>query len=117
VKDVNDMVQLALKKKESRLLWEILIRGIVATDRANRQTPAPDQEAYRSLKSKVLRAAKSGLIVGAVRPKKRIRDMLPNYLLKETDLALLKKADKRAKAKAKRGITVPNRRTPDADRP
>ena len=105
------MVQLALKKKESRLLWEVLIRGIVATDQANKRTPSSDHDAYRSLRSKVLRAWKSGVIVGGVRPKRRIHDMLPEYLRNETELAVLEKADRRAKAKAKRQIRVPSKTT------
>src|SRR5688572_23398631 len=110
------MVQLALKKKESRLLWEILVRGIIATDQANRRTPSPDQDAYRSLRSKVLRAWKSGVIVGGVRPKRRIHDILPGYLLKETELAVLQKADKRAKAKAKRVVAAPKKTRATASR-
>ena len=108
------MVQLALKKKESRLLWEILVRGIVATDQANRKTASPDPDAYRHLRSKVLRAWKSGFIVGGVRPKRRIHDILPEYLLKESELMLLEKAGKRARAKAKRQIAAPKKRVADA---
>jgi hypothetical protein len=104
------MVQLALKKKESRLLWEILVRGIVATDQANRRKPSPDQDAYRHLRSKVLRAWKSGVIVGGVRPKRRIHDILPDHLLKESELAVLEKAHRRAKAKAKRVVAAPSKR-------
>ena len=103
------MVHIALKKRESRLLWEVLIRGIVATDQAHRKTSPPDDDAYRRLRSKVLRAWKSGVIVGGVRPKRHIRDMLPDYLLNEAELASLKKANKRARAKAKREIAVPRK--------
>src|SRR5688572_5565757 len=102
------MVQLALKRKESRLLWEVLVRGIQATDAAARKTPSTDHDAYLKLRGKVLRAWKAGIIVGGIRPKKRIHDILPGALLKETEFARLRKADRRAKAKAKRGIAVPN---------
>jgi hypothetical protein len=101
------MVQVALKKKESRLLWEILIRGIQATDEAVKKAPSSD-DAYRKLRGKVLGAWRSGMIVGGLRPKRRIYEIVPNDLLKDTELALLKKATKRARAKAKREIAVPH---------
>jgi len=101
------MALLALKKKESRLLWELLIRGMAATDRAASRTPATDRNDYLKLRGKVLGAWKSGMIVGGVRPKRRIYDMLPDSLLREANMPLLKKANKRARVKAKRVISVP----------
>ena len=101
------MPQLALGKRESRLLWQVLARGIQATDDALKDSEAPDRDVYWKLRGRVLAAWKSGIIVGGVRPKRRIDEILPNSLLKETKLGLLKKADKRARTKAKRAITVP----------
>ena len=101
------MALLALKKKESRLLWELLIKGMAATDRAADRLPAADRNDYVKLRGKVLAAWKSGMIVGGVRPKRRIHDMLPDSMLKEADMPLLKKAHQRARGKAKRAISVP----------
>jgi hypothetical protein len=103
------MRQLALKKKESRLLWQILMRGIVATDRMNEKAGATDQDGYKKLRQKLIDAWRSGIIVGGVRPKNKIYDIMPDYILQETELAELKKLSMQKKVKSNRNIVVPKK--------
>jgi len=104
------MRQLALKKKESRLLWQILMRGIVATDRINKETIATEQNDYQKLRQKLIDAWRSGIIVGGVRPKHKIYDIMPDQILQETELAELKKVSRQSKVKANREIVVPKKK-------
>ena len=104
------MRQLALKKRESRLLWQVLMRGIVVTDRRNRKAAATEQDDYKKLRGKLIGAWRAGLIVGGVRPKHKIYDIMPAQLLQETELAELKKLARETKAKASREIVVPRKR-------
>ena len=104
------MRQLSLKKKESRLLWQILMRGILVTDRMNRKAPGADHEAYTQLRPRIIAAWKSGLILGGIRPKSKIHDIMPRQLLQQTELATLKKLSRKDRVRAKRNIIVPRKR-------
>ena len=104
------MRQLVLKKKESRLLWQVLMRGIVVTDRMNKKAVATTQDDYKKLRGKLLGAWKTGLLVGGVRPKHKIHDIMPHQILRETELAELKKLSRETKAKANREIVVPRKK-------
>ena len=105
------MRPLSLKKKESRIVWQVLMQGIVAVDRKNRRAPTPEQDEYKEVRSKLIRAWRSGLLVGGLRPKRSIRDILPESIRQETDLADLDKHTRKARAKAKREITTPRKRS------
>jgi hypothetical protein len=104
------MRQLALKKKESRLLWQILMRGIVATDRINKKAVATELEDYQKLRQKLIDAWRSGIIVSGVRPKHKIYDIMPDQILQETELAELKKLSRQYKGKTNREIVVPKKK-------
>ena len=104
------MRQLALKKKESRLLWQVLMRGIVVTDRMNKKAVAAEQGDYKKLRGKLIGAWRTGLLVGGVRPKHKIYDIMPNQILQETEIAELKKLSRETKAKASREIAVPRKK-------
>ena len=106
------MRQLSLKKKESRLVWQILMRGILITDRMTKSATTAEQDAYRELRPRIVRAWKSGLILGGVRPKSKIYGIMPRRLLQDIELATLKKLSRKDGAKAKRNIVVPKKRTP-----
>ena len=104
------MRQLVLKKKESRLLWQVLMRGIVITYRMNKKASATEQDDYKKLRGKLLAAWRTGLLVGGVRPKHKIYDIMPNQILQETELAELQKLSRETKAKASREIVVPRKK-------
>ena len=104
------MRQLSLKKKESRLVWQILLRGILIADRMTKNTTTAEQDAYRELRPRIIRAWKSGLVLGGVRPKSKIYDIMPKRLLQDVELAALKKLSRRDGAKRKRNIVVPKKR-------
>ena len=104
------MRQLSLKKKESRLLWQILMRGIIVTDRVIQRATVPEQDAYKELRPRIIAAWKSGLILGGVRPKSKIYDIMPKQILQDTQLAALRKLSRRGGVKAKRNIVVPKKR-------
>jgi hypothetical protein len=104
------MRSLSLKRKESRLLWQVLLQGIVVVDRKIRHASPAEQDDYKKLRDKLMTAWKAGLLVGGVRPKRRIYDIMPDSLLQETELAELRKETRKAKAKAKRVISVPHKK-------
>lgn len=104
------MRQLSLKKKESRLVWQILLRGILITDRLTTSATTAEQDAYRELRPRIIRAWKSGLVLGGVRPKSKIHDIMPKRLLQDVELATLKKLSRKDRVKAKRNIAVPKKR-------
>jgi hypothetical protein len=104
------MRSLALKRKESRILWQVLMQGILVVDRKMKNVPAAEQEEYQKLREKLLLAWKSGLLVGGVRPKRKIYDIMPEPLLHAPQLADLQKEWRKAKAKAKREISVPHKK-------
>jgi hypothetical protein len=107
------MRSLSLKRKESRILWQVLMQGIVVVDRKIKRASAAEQDDYNKLREKLLVAWRSGILVGGVKPKRRISDIMPESLLQETELGDLRKETRKAKAKAKREISVP-RKTPAA---
>jgi hypothetical protein len=104
------MRQLQLKKKESRIAWQILGRGIVALDASKKRASGTEQDEYKEVRSKLISAWKAGVIIGGVRPKHKIRDIMPSQILNETELVALKRETKQARAKAKRIIAVPHKR-------
>lgn len=104
------MRQLALKKKESRLLWRVLVRGLVATDRVRETLSEDDREAYQQLRQKVITAWKAGIVMGGVRPKKEIASIMPNQMLMEAGLPALKKSLKKVNGKTKNHLAVPHRK-------
>ena len=101
------MSPVVLKKKESRLLWQVLIRGIVVTDRMTKRKRAEAQDDYSALRRKVITAWKSGILVGGIRPKSRARDIMPTYLLQETELTDLARVTKKHSRSAQKRIAVP----------
>jgi adenosylmethionine-8-amino-7-oxononanoate aminotransferase len=103
------MSPVVLKKKESRLLWQLLIRGIVVTDRMNKRRGAEDQDDYSALRQKVIAAWKAGIIVGGVRPKSHVRDIMPPYILQQTELARFNKATKKHRRASQERIEVPHK--------
>jgi hypothetical protein len=104
------MRSLSLKRKESRIAWQVLLEGVVALDRKMKRASQDEQDDYQKLRSKLLVAWRSGVLVGGVRPKRKISDIMPASLLQETELANLRKETRQAKAKAKREISVPHKR-------
>lgn len=104
------MRQLALKKKESRLLWQVLMRGILVTDRMNKKAVAKNQDDYAKLRQQLIGAWRSGIIVGGVRPKHKIYEIMPHQILQETELAELKKLSTKKRGKAKHNIVVPRKK-------
>jgi hypothetical protein len=103
------MRSLSLKRKESRILWQVLMQGIVVVDRKIKRASADEQDDYNKLREKLLVAWRSGILVGGVKPKRRIADIMPESLLQETELGDLRKETRKAKAKAKREISVPRK--------
>jgi hypothetical protein len=104
------MRQLVLKKKESRLAWEILIRGLVATDRLCAKMSEDEQEAYENLRQKVIVAWRAGIIVSGVRPKKDIVRMMPRQMLLDAGLPEFRKSVDKANGEAKSHLVVPHRK-------
>ena len=104
------MRPLSLKRKESRLVWQMLMQGIVSVDRKITRASAAEQDDYKRLREKLMIAWKAGLLVGGVRPKRRIYDIMPDSLQQETKLVELRKETRKAKAKAKREISVPRKK-------
>ena len=104
------MRQLQLKKKESRIAWQIIGRGIVASDASSKNAGATT-DGYKEVRDKIISAWRAGVIIGGVRPKHKIRDLMPSQILQETALGDLKREAKQTKAKAKRKISVPHKRT------
>jgi hypothetical protein len=105
------MRSLSLKRKESRLVWQVLLQGIVVVDRQIKRASPAEQDDYKKLREKLMIAWKAGLLVGGVRPKRRIYDIMPDTLLQETELAELRKETRKATAKAKREISVPHKKS------
>ena len=103
------MRQLQLKKKESRIAWQIIGRGIVASDALSKQTDATTED-YKEVRDKIIAAWRAGVIIGGIRPKHKIRTIMPSQILQQTALGDLKREAKQTKAKAKRNITVPHKR-------
>ena len=103
------MRHLALKKKESRLVWEVLLRGVVATDRMKKRG-AEEEAAYQKLRSRLIAAWRGGIILGGIRPKKTIDKVMPPELMRETELAVFKKASKRDRAAVSQKITAPQKK-------
>lgn len=105
------MRPLSLKRKESRLLWQVLMHGVVAVDRRIKKASPDEQDDYKQLREKLMGAWKSGILAGGVRPKRKIYDIMPESLLQEARLADLQKEARKARAKAKREITVPHKKS------
>jgi exonuclease V gamma subunit len=103
------MRQLQLGKKASRIAWKIIGRGIVALDALDTKASPSEQDDYKEVRKKLLDAWRGGVIIGGVRPKHKLREILPSRILQETELADLKQETKNAKAKAKRTIAVPHK--------
>jgi len=89
------MRQLTLKKKESRQVWQLLLRGIVATDRIAGKATTAEREAYLELREKILGSWKAGIVLGGVRPKREIYKLMPRPLLQAAELKKLKKSSRR----------------------
>jgi len=104
------MRSLSLKRKESRIVWQVLMQGIVVVDRKIKRASADEQGDYRKVRAQLISAWRSGLLVGGVKPKRKIYDIMPESLLQETKLAELRKETRKAKAKAKREISVPHKK-------
>jgi hypothetical protein len=104
------MRQLVLKKKESHLAWEILVRGLVATDRLSRKMSQDERHAYEHLRQKLVAAWRGGIIVGGVRPKKDIVNIMPRQMLLDTGLPAFRKSVNKARAEAKGHLVVPHRK-------
>ena len=104
------MRPLSLKKKESRVAWQVILQGLVAVDRMMKKAPEAERSDYKNVRDQLLRAWKSGVLIGGLRPKHRIYDILPDSIMGEMQLAGLKKQSRKVQAKAKRDITVPNKR-------
>ena len=102
------MSPVVLKKKESRLLWQLVIRGIVVTDRMNKRGGVETPDDYAAVRQKVIAAWKAGIIVGGIRPKSHVRDIMPQYILQETELAVLNKATKKHRRRSRKHIEVPH---------
>jgi hypothetical protein len=102
------MRPLSLKRKESRSVWQILLQGIVTMDRKMKGASEADRDEYKKIRNTLIGAWKSGVLVGGVKPKRKIYDIMPEPILQEAKLADLKKESRKARAKAKREITVPN---------
>lgn len=101
------MRQLTLKKKESRQVWQLLLRGIVATDKMAAKATSEEREAYLEVREKVLGAWKAGIVLGGVRPKKEIDRLLPPQLRQGMELKKLRKSSRRDLAAARDAIAVP----------
>jgi hypothetical protein len=103
------MRQLQLKKKESRNAWQILGRGIVALDAVNKRASRTVKDDYQDVRRKLISAWRAGVIIGGVRPKHKIHDIMPSQILDETDVVELRRETKHVRAKAKRIIAVPHK--------
>ena len=103
------MRSLSLKRKESRIVWKLLMQGIVVVDRKIKRASAAEQDEYQKLRAKLMGAWRAALLVGPVKPKRKIHEIMPEPLLQETELGDLRKETKKAKAKAKRVISVPHK--------
>ena len=109
------MRQLTLKKKESRQVWQLLLRGIVATDKIAGKADAGEREAYLELREKILSSWKAGIVLGGVRPKKEIYNLMPPQLLRAAELKKLKESSRRDRAASRKAIVVPRKtNSPDA---
>ena len=109
------MRQLTLKKKESRQVWQLLLRGIVATDKIAGKGTTAERDAYVELREKILRSWKAGIVLGGVRPKREIYKLMPRQLLQATELKKLKKSSRRDLASSRKAIAVPrNTNSPGA---
>ena len=104
------MRSLSLKRKESRIVWKVLMQGIVAVDRKIKNASADEQDEYKKVRDQLIAAWRSGLLVGGVKPKRKIYDIMPESLLQETKLAELRKETRKAEKKAKREISVPHKK-------
>ena len=104
------MRSLSLKRKESRIVWQVLMQGILSVDRKIKSASADEQDDYKKVRAQLIAAWRSGLLVGGVKPKRKIYDIMPESLLQETKLAELRKETRKAKAKAKREISVPHKK-------
>ena len=102
------MRPLSLKRKESRTVWQILLQGIVVMDRKMKGASEADRDEYTKVRNNLIAAWKSGLLVGGVKPKRRIYDLMPASILQEAELGDLKKASRKARKKVKREISVPH---------
>jgi hypothetical protein len=101
------MRQLTLKKKESRHVWQLLLRGILATDKIASKATTEEREAYLELRDKILSSWKAGIVLGGVRPKKEIYKLMPTHLLQAAELKKLKKSSRRDLASSRKAIEVP----------
>ena len=101
------MRQLTLKKKESRQVWQLLLRGIVATDKMAAKATNEEREAYLEVREKILGAWKAGIVLGGVRPKKEIYRLMPAQLQHGMELKKLKKSSRRELATSRDTIAVP----------
>ena len=109
------MRQLTLKKKESRQVWQLLLRGIVATDRIAGKATTAEREAYLELREKILGSWKAGIVLGGVRPKREIYKLMPRPLLQAAELKKLRKSSRRDLAASRKAIAVPrNTNSPGA---
>ena len=103
------MRQLTLKKKESRQVWQLLLRGIVVTDKMAAQATSEEREAYLAVRDKILSSWKAGIVLGGVRPKKEIYTLMPPQLLQAMELTKLRKSSRRDLATSRQAIAVPRR--------
>ena len=110
------MRQLTLKKKESRQVWQLLLRVIVATDRMAAKATSEEREAYLAVREKILGSWKAGIVLGGVRPKKEIYRLMPPQLLQGAELQKLRKSSRRELATSRKTIAVP-RHTNSSDEP
>jgi len=101
------MRPLTLKKKESRQVWQLLLRGIVATDKLTAKATSEEREAYLEVREKILSSWKAGIVLGGVRPKKEIYRLMPSQLLEGMELKKLKKSSRRDLSTARQTIAVP----------
>jgi len=101
------MRQLTLKKKESRQVWQLLLRGIVATDKMAAKATSEEREAYLEVREKILSSWKAGIVLGGVRPKKEIYTLMPPQLLQGMELKKLRKSSRRELATSRETIAVP----------
>lgn len=101
------MRQLTLKKKESRQVWQLLLRGIVATDKMVAKATTEERQAYLAIREKILGSWKAGIVLGGVRPKKEIHTLMPPPLLHEMELKKLRSSSRRDLATSREEIAVP----------
>jgi hypothetical protein len=101
------MRPLTLKKKESRQVWQLLLRGIVATDKMAAKATSEEREAYLAVRERILSSWKAGIVLGGVRPKKEIYTLMPPQLRQAMELKKLKKSSRRDLAASRQAIAVP----------